>query len=80
MLLDVGKSISVPLLFEYFLSSSETSSKSEITKTIAFDLKTSLIRDIEHYMISITAKYDYTQSNSSIKGMGLQLNDELTEA
>ena len=34
---------------------------------------------MEHYIISITAKYDYTQSNSSISGMTPQLNDSLTE-
>ena len=79
MLLDVGKSLSIPLLFEYFLSSSESNPKSEITKSIGFDLKPSLVKDMEHYIISITAKYDYTQSNSSISGMTPQLNDSLTE-
>ena len=47
----VGKSVSVPLIFEYFLD--EKTNK--ITKTIAFDLKTSPIKNLDHYVISVTA-------------------------
>ena len=63
--LDVGKSISVPLLFEYFLVPVDNSTNVSIRKTIAFDIKPSLIRDPEHYILSITAKYDYSQTMSA---------------
>ena len=36
-----------------------------ITKTLAFDLKTSLMREPDHYILSVTAKYDYSQTNAS---------------
>lgn len=49
--LQVGKSLSIPVIFEYYLNE-ETS---KITKTIAFDLKSSPIRNLDHYIISVTA-------------------------
>lgn len=75
--LDSGKSVSIPLLFEYFLVSSNVSVET-IKKTLAFDIKTSTVRDIEHYIISIEAKYDYTQSNATLQSYSL-LNDSLSE-
>lgn len=63
--LDVGKSLAIPLLFEYFLLPNETNTKVSITKTLAFDLKSSLVKDPEHYILSITAKYDYSQTMSA---------------
>ena len=63
-LLDVGKMISIPILFEYFLENSDNTNVS-ITKTLAFDLKTSLMREPDHYILSVTAKYDYSQTNAS---------------
>ena len=64
-ILDVGKTVSIPLLFEYFLLPDEENTKASITKTLAFDLKSSLIKDPEHYILSITAKYDYSQTMSA---------------
>ena len=78
-LIDIGMSLSIPLLFEYFLSSSETSTKSSIQKTLAFDLRSSLVRDIDHYIISITAKYDYAQSTASVQNYS-SLSDSLSES
>lgn len=63
-LLDVGKMISIPILFEYFLENTDNTNVS-ITKTLAFDLKTSLMREPDHYILSVTAKYDYSQTNAS---------------
>ena len=63
-LLDVGKTISVPILFEYFLVPDENNNIS-ITKTLAFDLKTSLMKEPDHYILSVTAKYDYSQTVAS---------------
>lgn len=65
--LDVGKTLSVPLLFEYFLSLDNASNNVQISKTLAFDIKTSLMKDPEHYIITITAKYDYSQSVASTR-------------
>ena len=63
-LLDVGKMVSIPILFEYFLENTDNTNVS-ITKTLAFDLKTSLMREPDHYILSVTAKYDYSQTNAS---------------
>ena len=64
-LLDVGKMVSIPILFEYFLVPNDSSTKASISKTLAFDIKSSLIKDPEHYILTITAKYDYSQTMSS---------------
>jgi len=64
-LLDVGKTLSVPLLFEYFLVPDDNSSNVSISKTIAFDLRSSLMREPEHYLLTVTAKYDYSQTVAS---------------
>ena len=63
--LDVGKVLSIPLLFEYFLTSNNTSANIQVSKTLAFDIKTSLMKDPEHYILTVTAKYDYSQSIAS---------------
>lgn len=64
-LLEVGKSLSIPILFEYFLSQSDMSTNVSISKTLAFDLKTSLMKDPDHFILTVTAKYDYSQSIAS---------------
>ena len=64
-LLDVGKSISVPILFEYFLIPEDNSTNVSISKTLAFDIKPSLMKDPEHYILTVTAKYDYSQTLAS---------------
>jgi len=63
--LEVGKSLSIPLLFEYFLVPNDNSSKISISKSLAFDIKTSLNKDPEHYILTVTAKYDYSQTVAS---------------
>lgn len=64
-LLDVGKSLSIPILFEYFLIPENNSINVSISKTLAFDIKPSLMRDPEHYILTVTAKYDYSQTLAS---------------
>ena len=64
-LLDVGKTLSIPILFEYFLTPNETSSNLSVSKSLAFDIKTSLMREPDHYILTVTAKYDYSQSVAS---------------
>lgn len=58
--LDVGKTLSIPLLFEYYLS---PSIQDNIEKTIAFDLKPSLLKEPVHYIISFSGNYNYSASN-----------------
>lgn len=57
---EVGESISIPITLEYYVDESLQG----ITKSIYFDLRPSLIKDPDHYMISIKCNYDYTTSNS----------------
>ena len=64
-LLDVGKTLSIPLLFEYFLTPNESEVNLSIAKSLAFDIKTSLIKEPDHYILTVTAKYDYSQSVAS---------------
>ena len=54
--IDMGSSLSIPIVFEYYVESS----KSTITKSLYFDLRNSLISDPLHYMIEVTGNYDYT--------------------
>ena len=54
--IETGGSISIPIVFEYFVDASLTS----ITKSIYFDLRNSLIHDPIHFMIEVTGNYDYS--------------------
>ena len=60
--LNVGESISIPILCEYFINNQENK---DIYKTIAFSLQTSLTKDIDNYIfkiiISNKLKYNSTQ-------------------
>lgn len=58
----VGRTITIPITLEYYLNSDTTN----VTKSLYFDLKTSLHKDIEHYMLEITSLYDYTSSGNAI--------------
>lgn len=66
--LGVGKSISVPVMFEYYIDG-ETITK--ITKGLYFDLRDSLIQNPVHYMLEVTANYDYTSTGSLINNTSL---------
>lgn len=65
--LDIGKSLSIPLLYEYFLTGSNDTSNVQISKTLAFDLRPSLLKETDHYIITVTAKYDYSQITATIQ-------------
>lgn len=70
---DSGKSVTVPVTFEYFLG--DQASNKSITKGLYFDLRPSVLRDPQHYMINITAKYDYTASNQDFISSGVSLSN-----
>ena len=53
--ISVGDSISIPLLFEYFINEEQH----EVTKTLHFDIKTALSKEISHYEISVNCVYNY---------------------
>lgn len=54
--LSSGSSLSVPVTFEYFL----TSSKSKISKSLYFDLRPTVLKDPESYIITVTAENSST--------------------
>ena len=60
--INVGESISIPILFQYYLGND--SSNNQITKTLSFDIKKSLFKPAENYTLSITAKYNLTGNAS----------------
>lgn len=53
MSIQPGESINVPLVFLFNVSSSNDS----VTKTISFDIRTSLYQDPINYILSVTGKY-----------------------
>jgi hypothetical protein len=57
--IDIGSSVSVPIIFEYFTSMNIPS----VTKSLYFDIKNSTIGDLMHYMIEVTGNYDFTTSS-----------------
>lgn len=60
--LAVGESISIPLIFEYYLNSQIKS----VQKILHLDLKTKLTSDVVHYGISMKAVYEYeNRTNAS---------------
>lgn len=73
--LPVGKSVSIPIIFEYYLNAE----KSSIQKSIYFDLRSSLLNDPEHFSITINATYNYIQLNSDTDNTSSTLNDSVTK-
>ena len=73
--LDVGKSLSIPIIFEYYLDGTNMNT---ITKTLAFDIRSSILQNPENYILNVTAKYDYTQTNADVSN-NISLVDALTE-
>lgn len=71
----VGESISIPIVFEYFLSTKES-----ISKTIMFDLKHSLVANPLNYILKLTANYDNSlQGNMYSTESNYPVNDAATE-
>lgn len=68
--IDVGGSISIPIVFEYYVESSQPT----ITKSMYFDLRNSLITDPLHYMLEVTGNYDYTTTGEIYKNIDEVLN------
>lgn len=58
--INVGQSVSIPLLFEYYLDGTSSNGKS-VSKTLSFDIKKSLFKSPENFTITVTAKYNTQQ-------------------
>lgn len=71
----VGESISIPLVFEYYL---DGTTKTSVTKSIYFDLRNSLISNPVHYMIQVVGNYDMTASGDVYSNL-YELADEVTQ-
>lgn len=66
--LETGKSLSVPITFEYSLDGDLTT---EITKAIYFDLRDSYDQEPVHYMLEVTAHYDFSVTGNLINNFGI---------
>ena len=72
----VGESISIPIIFEYFLDGDKYT---KITKSLYFDLRNSLISNPIHYMIQVTGNYDMTATGDVYSSINnIELADEVT--
>ena len=69
----VGSSLTVPVTLEFYLNEDLTS----IVKGLYFDIKPSAYTDPLHYMLEITALYDYTASGNLLGNVSLV--DEVIE-
>lgn len=58
-----GESVSIPVTFEYYVEAAQ----STITKSIAFDIRNSLVNEPLHYIVSVTGNYDYTTTGEIYK-------------
>lgn len=76
--LEVGNSISIPILFEYYLDGTSDKGKS-VTKTLCFDLRTSLIKDYDFFTLNVTAKYDLSLLNNNLNNIA-SLQDKVIDA
>ena len=66
--LESGKTISIPITFEYYIDGDYLK---KVTKALYFDLRDSLVNEPLHYMIELTANYDYTSTGSLINATSL---------
>ena len=71
----VGESISVPIVFEYFLSQ-----KQQITKRLMFDIKKSLIETPLNYILELTANYDSSLEANIDNVNTTVISDEATQS
>ena len=63
--IEIGASISIPIVFEYYVTSDSPS----ITKSLYFDIRNSLINEPRHYMLEVTGNFDYTATGEVYKNI-----------
>ena len=81
--IDSGESITLPIVFEYYLDGtySESVDHRKVTKSLFFDIKNSLIKNPVHYMLEITGHYDFTSSSDMYSNFAaVELQDNVTNA
>lgn len=66
--IETGKSLSVPITFEYSLDGDLVT---EITKALYFDIRDSYDQEPVHYMLEVTAHYDFTATGTLINNFGI---------
>lgn len=71
---EVGESVSIPIVFEYYTNSSNK----KITKSLYFDIRNSLIKDPIHYMIEITGNNNIASGNISTASSLSELTDNVS--
>jgi hypothetical protein len=69
---EVGKSISIPITFEFYIDGETIKN---ITKGLYFDIRNSLTNEPLHYMLELTANYDYTATGSMLNSTTLLVDD-----
>ena len=72
--LESGKSFTIPIIFEYYLNGQ--GSAREVTKTLMFDLRSTILQNPEHYIINIKGVNNYTLTNVNISNI-TSLTDKL---
>lgn len=70
----IGKSVSIPITLEYFLNNSNT--VKNITKTLCFDIKSSLYNEVSHYTLEVIINNETTSENK-ISNIDTSLIDNL---
>ena len=70
--IEVGKSISVPIMMEYYIDGEHLN---QITKALYFDLRDSLINEPQHFMLEVTANYDYSSTGSVLNSSTLLMDE-----
>jgi hypothetical protein len=61
--IEVGGSLSIPIIFEYYTEASIP----RVTKSLYFDIKTNTLNEPAHYMIEVTGNYDFTTTGEIFK-------------
>ena len=81
--IDKGQSLSIPIVFEYYLDGNKTDNvdHTTVTKSLYFDIKNSLINNPIHYMIDITGHYDFTSVGDMYSNFqNVDLEDNVTNS
>lgn len=81
--IDVSGSITIPIVFEYYLNGNNSDGNNKngfiISKSLFFDIRNSLISNPLHYMIEITGNYDFTATGDVYNNFsGIELSDSVT--
>lgn len=63
----VGNSLSVPVMLEYFFALGSSSQTKSISKSLCFDLKPSLDKDFDHYVIKVIVNKNITVIDSYVE-------------